>query len=390
LNHDGRVLAVTDHTQGQLVVLDLLNKKVLLRGMHRGIDGVSLSPDGHWVAGSTWGEVSGKVRIWEVSKGEVVAEVANGPVAFSPDSQWLVVGEKGFQARKVDSWRKVEWNIQHDTNQSVNALCYSPDGNMLAAGPWRGAVRLFDSATGSLLATLSVPAIRLNTNLAFSPDGSFLAVCCQEVIQLWDLRLIRRQLREMGLDWDLPPYPPAAERKNDPPLKAEVNLGELVKLTPTPEEHARQAIEKYRRAVETNPNDAAARNNLAWLYVTAPEPLRDPKQALPLAQKAVELAPENPVYRNTLGLAYYRTGQYRQAVDTLQPNLKSQEDRFLAFDLYFLAMSLQQLGETAKAQEHYNWAVRWSQVQKNLSPQHVEELNAFRAEAETLLKEARP
>src|SRR5262249_24547467 len=152
------------------------------------------------------------------------------------------------------------------------------------------------------------------------------------------------------------------------------DLGDLVKLTPTPEERARWAIEKYRRAVETNPKDAVACNNLAWLYVTAPEPLRDPKQALPLAQKAVKLAPENPVYRNTLGLAYYRAGRYRQAVDTLQPNLKRQEDHFLVFDLYFLAMSLQQLGETAKAQEHFDWAVRWSRVQKNLSPQHVEEL----------------
>src|SRR5262249_25476711 len=54
LNHDGRVLAVTGRTQGQLVVLDLRNKKVLLRGMHRGIVRVSLSPDGCWVASSTW------------------------------------------------------------------------------------------------------------------------------------------------------------------------------------------------------------------------------------------------------------------------------------------------------------------------------------------------
>src|SRR5262249_3453006 len=47
--------------------------------------------------------------------------------------------------------------------------------------------------------------------LRFSPEGSQLAASTQgRVIQLWDLRAIRQELREVGLDWDLPPYPPEA------------------------------------------------------------------------------------------------------------------------------------------------------------------------------------
>ncbi len=38
----------------------------------------------------------------------------------------------------------------------------------------------------------------------FSPDGGQLAVATHNhAIQLWDLRLIRRQLQEMDLDWDM-------------------------------------------------------------------------------------------------------------------------------------------------------------------------------------------
>ena len=32
----------------------------------------------------------------------------------------------------------------------------------------------------------------------------------------YDLRLIRRGLAELGLDWDHPPYPPALAWENDP------------------------------------------------------------------------------------------------------------------------------------------------------------------------------
>ena len=99
-------------------------------------------------------------------------------------------------------------------------------------------------------------------------------------------------------------------------------------------------------AIRTTPRPA---NSLAWLYLTAPEALRDAKAALPLAEKAVRLKPGKAMYRNTLGVAYYRAGRYREAVETLRPNLDKQEEWALAFDLYFLAMSHHRLGETARA-----------------------------------------
>jgi hypothetical protein len=78
-------------------------------------------------------------------------------------------------------------------------------------------VQLIDPTTGRALATLQAPEPRQVSWLCFSPDGDRLAVATTgDHVQLWDLRLIRRQLAAMGLDWDQPPDPPAASRPPGP------------------------------------------------------------------------------------------------------------------------------------------------------------------------------
>src|SRR5262249_833910 len=98
------------------------------------------------------------------------------------------------------------------------------------------------------------------------------------------------------------------------------------------------------------------------------------------------LEPANATYRNTLGVAYFYAGRYREAVEVLQINFEKQEDRELAHDLYFLAMSHHCLGETGQARAYYDWAVRWTSAQRDLRPWLLEELTSFRAEAEELLE----
>jgi tetratricopeptide (TPR) repeat protein len=222
----------------------------------------------------------------------------------------------------------------------------------------------------------------------FTPDGTRLIASCsgETALYVWDLRLIRQQLKELDLDWEWDELKPAdLASKAAASAKVEVLSGP-VPPPPTPEEKARQAIEQYRAAVAAKADDPDACNSLAWAYLTAPEPLRDVKAAVPLAEKAVRLASEDAQYRNTLGVAYYRDRRYRDAVDALRPNLQRQDDKGLAFDLYFLAMSYQQLGETVRAKDYYTWAVRWVGAQRDLPPGHQEELAQFRAEAAKLLR----
>src|SRR5262249_3684723 len=90
-------------------------------------------------------------------------------------------------------------------------------------------------------------------------------------------------------------------------------------------------------------------------------------------------------YSNTLGVAYHRAGRYREAVDILRPNLDRQDAKLLAFDLYFLALSHQRLGDGAQARDYLAWAVRWTKSQRDLPAAIVVELGEFRAEAEELL-----
>jgi tetratricopeptide (TPR) repeat protein len=105
-----------------------------------------------------------------------------------------------------------------------------------------------------------------------------------------------------------------------------------------------------------------------------------------LAEKAVRLDSGKADYRNTLGVAYYRAGRYREAVEVLRVNLHDpRRDGDLATDLYFLAMSYHRLGETTRARDYYDWAVRWVEVQRNLGQRSQEELTAARAEAEERL-----
>src|SRR5262249_33122239 len=155
------------------------------------------------------------------------------------------------------------------------------------------------TATGREVARLTGPEPMWYPPACFTPDGTRLIARCSGLTALyvWDLRLIRQQLKELGLDWDWPEFPPAGPGSQaGAPSKVEALLGDRAKPAVPREQKARQAIDRYRREVKAAPDNAMACNGLAWVYLTAPEPLRDVKVALPLAEKAVRLAPENAHY----------------------------------------------------------------------------------------------
>ena len=168
-------------------------------------------------------------------------------------------------------------------------------------------------------------------------------------------------------------------------MRVDLDLGGLAELRTTAEDEARLKIANCRQDLAKSPDDALSCNNLAWAYLTVPEALRDLTAVLALAEKAVRLEPKNATYVNTLGLAYYRAGRLRAAEATLRPNLRSQENWALCFDLYILSMSCQRLGEAERARDYFTWAVRWPRSEDDLSAGQLRELQAFRAEAEAVL-----
>jgi len=385
---DGRTLAMVSETGGAGMVMDLTTESVQGQPFaHPSVGFVTLSRDGRWVASSGWH--SDRVRLWNAKTGNMVHEWVLGQMAqvfFTPDSRALIISRgDAFTFWDVETLQPIR-RLDRDVALSPGYVAFSPDGTLMALEMAPAVIHLKEVATGRTVAKLEDPRGERAGWMGFTPDGTQLVVAAPyaKTIHVWDLRAIRQRLKAMGLDWNWPEFRPVDPK---PPslAKVEVLPGDLAKQSLTREQKARQAIEQYRRNAAADPNSAAACNDLAWVYVTAPEALRDVKAALPLAEKAVRLAAGNAMHRNTLGVAYYRAGRFREAVDTLRPNLDKQDNEFLAFDLYFLAMCHHRVGETARAQDYLAWAVRWTGAQPGLSAAHREELTAFRAEAEELL-----
>ena len=75
----------------------------------------------------------------------------------------------------------------------------------------RGAVGLFDTTSFEPLAQFEPQDIGTVTSLDFSSDGSKLGVSTTEnTIRVWNLRLVRHRLAELGLDIPRPPLPPVS------------------------------------------------------------------------------------------------------------------------------------------------------------------------------------
>jgi Flp pilus assembly protein TadD len=111
-----------------------------------------------------------------------------------------------------------------------------------------------------------------------------------------------------------------------------------------------QATEHYyRQVLQLDPNSGVANNSLAWILATSPElSLRDACEAVRLGKKAVAAEPQSGACWNTLGVAHYRDGDCKAAVETLEKSmmLRSGGD---AYDWFFLAMAHWHLGDRDKA-----------------------------------------
>jgi WD40 repeat protein len=160
-------------------------------------------------------------------------------VNFSPDGRWLVVSSNGSLAiYEVGTWqelRKLSLDVPGFTQ-----VAFSSDMRLMAVTSLHE-VTLYEPATFDVLAVLSPPReTQLSASypegasaLCFSPDSSRLAVGSVDgTIYVWDLRRIREQLAQMGLDWAAPAYPAPAANSPPQPLELEILTGAEVASRP--------------------------------------------------------------------------------------------------------------------------------------------------------------
>lgn len=145
-----------------------------------------------------------KLRAWVVETAVAKSEAPEtnefewdleytNPIEHTPDSPL-----SGFSAMRQPSAVDgvLSWSVHtRHHRQSVGHVQFSPDGKLLATGSDGGTVRLWDAKTRKLKLILS--ASNIVRDLAFSPDGRYIAATCYEAdqAQIWEVatgRLIRR------------------------------------------------------------------------------------------------------------------------------------------------------------------------------------------------------
>ncbi len=188
----------------------------------------ALSGDGRWAASCGWH--SDRVRLWDAHSGRMVHEWVTGArsyVFFTPDSRGLVIAtDCDFSLWDVAARRPI-WRLPRDVIQYPGHVAFSPDGRLMALEMAPAVIHLKEAASGRTVARLEDPHGDRATWLGFTPDGTRLVVASKfaAVVHIWDLRAIRARLKAMGLDWDWPEFPPAADEMADPgPDAIEVRL----------------------------------------------------------------------------------------------------------------------------------------------------------------------
>ena len=158
---------------------------------------------------------SGVVELWNTASGSLIAKpmtrasIVNG-ICFSPDGQLLAAGGVSYgtatTAPTLEVWNSlsgaVRLELESLVTAGVQAVAFSPDGATLAdAGmvsatgnsPVSGLVELWDVGTGTQSATLRSAATLSLATVGFSPNGSLIAdggssEGGQPVLELWNAK----------------------------------------------------------------------------------------------------------------------------------------------------------------------------------------------------------
>lgn len=213
--------------------------RFVLRGHEAEVRGVAFSPDGKYLATSSWDKTA---RVWETETGKLVSILTDhqGPVpdvafspdgdyivtastdrqvrvwadwktnapqviarraesaelwsaAFSPDGRYILIGGKGL----LDGWEwkadskgtgpKMLWKVPE--GQEVWDVVFSPDGQYFVAGAkWGVAVWKWDTSTGARARTPAPLSPAYSSfRVAFTRDGNYVGgTCVSNVLCVWD------------------------------------------------------------------------------------------------------------------------------------------------------------------------------------------------------------
>jgi WD40 repeat protein/Arc/MetJ family transcription regulator len=168
---DGRTLLSADDS-GAITLWDVPTRKAV-RAFASGKAGdfslqpssLALSQDGRKLASA-----GKQVKLWDVASGEELSTIAGrNPVAISPDSKLLAFGDRQDGLTVYDLSAQAEVRALTPMPGGVSAVSFSPDGQTLACGSTKGALRFWRPGADQER-TLTGHADGV-TSVCFSPDG---------------------------------------------------------------------------------------------------------------------------------------------------------------------------------------------------------------------------
>jgi tetratricopeptide (TPR) repeat protein len=219
----------------------------------------------------------------------------------------------------VGTWR--------EARQIDGAHTFAPDGRIVAVLDPDRVIRLVDFATERTLARLESPDLCGVHVLAFSPDGSRLVLVTNDgpAAHVWDLRAIRKQLADRGLDWDAPAYPEAdpADPSAPPLPAAQVDYGPLAGHLEHFSEAPEALVRRHTERLRADSRDAEAYHHRAH----AMRDLRRILEAIDDLTRAIELRPDDAHLRSLRGAIALDLKRYEPAIADLETALALNPDQ---------------------------------------------------------------
>jgi eukaryotic-like serine/threonine-protein kinase len=150
------------------------------------VNALSMDANSEYLA-SAGGNV---IKLWKLPGGEFVRSIESHKaevtaLAFNPANNALASADKDGQIDLLDFADNSTVTLK--AGQQVNALCFKPDGKILAAAS-PGEITLWDPANGQQVKSFKGVFMFPSNTLDFSPDGRLLAAAgSNSVIKLFDL-----------------------------------------------------------------------------------------------------------------------------------------------------------------------------------------------------------
>jgi WD40 repeat protein len=200
-------LAASAGEKGQIALWDSTSadRIATLPGHTAGVTSLVFFPDGRRLA--SFG-IDSTVKIWDIET-KAVTQIAN-PASINPDpwnARTIAVSPRGDRlaflqgyasVRLLDAERLAEIAALRGHTGFIEAICFSPDGEMLATVgrevPAAGDFILWNAATGTKIASYDDLTTEMYS-VAFSPDGKLCAVGIDEGVLFIDTATTQSQNR---------------------------------------------------------------------------------------------------------------------------------------------------------------------------------------------------